>query len=154
MRSLLRLGAVALAAMVALAGCGGGGDSTTTASISKAKFVKEAKAICEKGQEKLHAGFRALIAEKDAQRSRPEEEEEWVNKVIAPNLTREVSEIRALGMPEGDEARVESLLAAVEDGLHKLQENPQAVLASSAEKFSKAIKLANAYGLEACAQNY
>jgi hypothetical protein len=152
-RWLYALGAVALlAAAIAVAGCGGG-DSTTTASIGKAEFIKKAEAICERGQQKLHSGYEALINEK-AHRSTLEEEEEWVERVIAPNLTQEVSEIRALGMPKGDEARVEGLLEAVEDGLRELQENPQSVLASSAEKFNKAIQLENSYGLQVCVQNY
>jgi hypothetical protein len=152
-RLLVSFGAAVALVMVA-AGCGGGGDSTTTASISKAEFIKKADAICKKGQEKLHAGFETLINESGAHRSRLEEEEEWVNDVIAPNVHREVSEMRTLGAPKGDEGRIESLLAAVEGGLRRLQENPQSVLASSAKTFSDAIKLETEYGLQTCAQNY
>jgi hypothetical protein len=140
--------------VVLVAGCGGDTEDSSAAPISKADFVKETEAICKKGQARLHAGFEALINEKEAHRSRLDEEEEWVRKVIAPNITRETSEIRALGTPKGEEEKVGRLLAAIEAGLHNLEENPQSVLASSAKTFSKAIKLETAYGLEVCAQNY
>lgn len=141
-------------ALLVAAGCGGSGDnSTTTASIGKAEFIKKANGICEKGQERLHTGFETLINEK-AHRSRPEEEEEWVNRVIAPNLRREMKEIRELGTPGGDEGQVEALFGAIENGLNRLEEKPEEVLSSSHEVFSEAIKLATAYGLAACAQNY
>jgi hypothetical protein len=145
----------AFATMVAAAGCGGdSGNGTTTASIDKAEFVKRANAICTEGQEKLQTGFEALTHEQSASSSVAAKEEEWVNRVVAPSISQEVGELRALGTPRHDGGRVEALLAAVEDGLQKLKADPKSVLATSAKKFAVAIGRAEAYGLDACAQNY
>lgn len=150
-RSLTLLVCVA-SLVVLVAGCGG--SSETTAPISKAEFVKKANAICVAGQERLNAGFQAITNEQSAVRPLAVEEQEWVNRIIVPSISREVAEIRNLGAPAHDNGQVEALLAAIEDGLRKVQEDPKAVLATSAEKFAKATKRATAYGLDACAQNY
>ena len=48
---------VALAALVA--GCGDGDDSDTTATLTKAEFIKQGDRICEKAEEQSEAQLRA-----------------------------------------------------------------------------------------------
>jgi hypothetical protein len=145
-----------LAMLLGLAGCGGGnGDQSTTASISKATFIKDANAVCVKGEEKMHSDFVVFSNEKnDNPNPSKAEYEEFIDRVVAPDSTRLIGEIRALGVPAGDEGRVEGMLAAVEEGLQKAKENPEFVATRTNEIFANATKIATAYGLPACAQLY
>lgn len=154
-RNLVMLvGAVALAIVVV--GCGGDGSGETkTASLDKAEFVKRANALCTKGQEKLHSDFVAFSTKKnDNPNPSRAEYEEFIDKVVAPNLNREIAELQALGAPVGDEGQVGAMLAAVKEGLRGAEERPEMVTIGNSKLFAKAIKLAAAYGLTACAQSY
>jgi hypothetical protein len=45
-------------------GCGGGDDTTeTTASLTKAQFVKQGNAICENGNREIDASFEEFTKE-------------------------------------------------------------------------------------------
>jgi hypothetical protein len=152
-RRCLALLAAALA-VVPAAGCGGS-DSTTTALIGKAEFIKKANAICTKDAKKMHADFVAFSTEHNDNPSPSKSEyEEFIAKVIEPHMTRQISEIRALGTPKGDKRTAEEILSAVEEGLQKAKEKPELVTTHNIEIFGKAIRLATAYGLAACAQTY
>jgi hypothetical protein len=154
-RRLFALLACALVSALVAAGCGSDSGDTATASISKAEFVKQANATCEKGREKLHTDYLVFSREKNGQRvpSRAEYEE-YIDRVVAPNLNRLGSQISALEVPEGDEDQIEALLAAIDEGLENAEAKPESVLANNAEIFSKAIKLATAYDLAACAETF
>lgn len=142
-------------ALVAV-GCGGSsGDDATTSSISKVEFVKGANAICKKGAEKLHTDFLAFSSERsDNPKASPAEYEEYIDRVIAPDLSREVAEMRTLGVPEGGEEQVETMLSAIGEGVENAEAKPTAVITANRALFSNAIKLTTAYGLAACAASY
>jgi hypothetical protein len=146
----------ALAVVLAAAGCGGSSDGGTTSSISKAEFVNQANAICQSGHEKLHTDFLAFSKEKGGNPTPSKAEyDEYIEKVVAPDLGQEiVSEIRALGVPEGDNGSVEAMLTAVEEGVAKAKEEPRLALEDNGVTFAKAIKLATAYGLKVCAETF
>lgn len=146
----------ALTLVLVVTGCGGGSNGgTSTAVLSKVEFVKRANALCAKGQEKLHSDFIAFSTEKnDNPNPSRAEYEEFIDKVVAPNLNREIAELQALGSPKGDEDEVEAMFAAVEEGLQGAEEKPEMVTIGNSKLFAKAIKLAAAYGLTACAQSY
>jgi hypothetical protein len=152
-RGFLGPAAVALAAWV-LSGCGSG-DTTTTASLSKAEFVRKANAICAKDAQRMQKDFQAFSSEhNDNPNPSRAEYEEFIAKVIEPNLTHQIRTIRALGSPASDAGTVEEILSAVEEGLRTAGEKPELVTRGNAEIFGKAIKLAATYGLTACAQAY
>lgn len=155
-RSLvLLIGALAVAVVIVGCGGGGGGSSTATASIGKAEFVKKANAICAKDEKKMHTDFAVFSSEhNDNPTPSRGEYEEFINQVLEPNMTRQINEIRGLGTPAGDEGGAEEIIAAVEEGLQKAKERPEEVTTHNAEIFAKAIQLATAYGLAACAQTY
>ena len=154
----LLIGATITALIVG--GCGSGGDESesknvTVSSISKAQFIKKVNTICKKGNEKIHSDYLEFSHEKnDNPTPSKAEYTEFVNRVVMPNVTREIDEIRTVGAPEGDEERVEEIIVALEEGLEKTRENPQLALSANREIFAEAIKFAAAYGLTICSETF
>jgi hypothetical protein len=143
----------ALAVALPVAGCGGGGggESSNGPTISKAAFVKKADAICKGSIERIEKSFVAYLR-KSGGGIHPGKaaEEELVGKVLVPSVKREVKELRALGAPSGDEARVDAIVEALEEGVETAESDPKAVTNSSEVVFGIASRLAKEYGLEAC----
>jgi hypothetical protein len=137
---------------VALVGCGGGGvDSSTGPTISKAAFIKKADAVCMHGNSRMEAAFADLLVEnKKIQQPSQADQEALVGEVLVPNIKREIKEIRAFGVPDGDEDRVEGFLEALEEGVETAERNPKVVVSSSEAIFGIPSRLAKEYGLEVC----
>lgn len=147
-------GALIAAAMVialAVAGCGGGDSSTASSSISKEKFVTKADAICKKGTERMQAAiFAALKHPRNLTKVSKTEQEKIVATAMVPSVSREVKELRALPIPEGDEEKVDAMLTALEEGIETAERDPEAVTKSSDAVFGISSRIAGEYGLEAC----
>lgn len=148
----LLAGVLAIALVV---GCGGGDDDEATASsITKAEFIKQADAVCEKTTKQAQADFRAYLKEG----ARIEEEELSaedyaaivVETVMTPNYEQEFEELRDLGAPNGDEDEVEKLIVAREEDLEAAQAEPERFARESEKVFAQSSKLAKEYGLQAC----
>ncbi|HEY6551234.1 MAG TPA: hypothetical protein VIY71_08565 [Solirubrobacterales bacterium] len=141
-----------LALALLVAGCGGGGDDSSTGpTISKAAFIKKADAICSGGNKRMEASLAHFFQEgKKIKRPSKADFEELVGKVVVPNLRQEIKEIRALGAPSGDEDKVDEILTALEEGLETAEGNPQAAVDSSEVVFGISSRLAREYGLEVC----
>lgn len=146
------IGLIAAVLALGLITGGCGGDSST-ASITKAVFIKKADAACEKGNRRLQADFATYLKSgKAAKASEPTEADysELVATVVAPNLEQEIEEIRALGAPSGDEEQVEAILEAREESIEKAEANPELMSGNGDELFTKPRKLAREYGLKVC----
>jgi hypothetical protein len=138
--ALLLLGALTL-----LLGCGGSGDSTST-SLTKPQFIKQAKAICEKAErEQLELATQYLKKHPGA------EEEEMIIPAGVPPLQKQAEQLTALPAPAGDEAKVDAFLAAFEEGIKDMEANPQDALSPASNPFKKANELGEKYGLTNCA---
>jgi hypothetical protein len=150
-RGSIALAAVAMVAFTALAGCGGASDSNRGGSISKQAFIAKADAICKKGTERLQAAiFDVLKSQRNLAKVSKAEQEKIVTTAIVPSVNQEVKDLRALGIPEGDEEKVEAIVAALEEGAETAERNPEAVTKSTDAVFGIASRIAGEYGLEAC----
>jgi hypothetical protein len=146
---LIALVAGALAICLVAAGCGGGDSST--ASITKAEFITQADAACKKGEKQIETDFAAYIKEhKDVKNPSEDDYTELVETILVPNATQEVDDIRALGVPSGDDEQVESMLTAFEGAIQTAEDDPQAVIKDTEKVFSESSKLAKEYGLKVC----
>lgn len=167
-KSLLLFAAIAV--VLAIAGCGGGGDSgssestasgaETTSSgkpvqsgdLSKDEFVKQADAICEEGKKQSLEKMSAYMQQHGASgEPTPELVVEAVKAVFIPEVQSQIDEIRALGAPQGDEAKIEAFLDAMEAGA---KEAGEATVSSSTQfghSFKHSADLAREYGLDGCA---
>jgi hypothetical protein len=147
---LIALFAALVAVALIAAGCGSSDDSTTdsTASLTKAEFLKQGNAICDAGNKEINAGFNEFLP-KGKEPSKAELDEA-METVLIPSVTKQVEEIRALGAPEGEEEAVEDFLVGAEEELEKGEEEP-AYLATDSS-FNKTTQEAKAIGLTSCAE--
>lgn len=130
------------------AGCGGGGDGTS--SLTRAQFIKEGNAICKKSEEEKAKALRALIAKVDPKKQfSMERKEQLVRTVIIPPYEQTIEDLKGLGAPEGDEEKVEEITQEMEKVAKEVKADPS-VAVTSVEQFEKANKLATDYGLTNC----
>jgi hypothetical protein len=140
----------AAVAALALAGCGGGDNGTTskeaTSSLSKAEFLKSGNAICAQVFEEIDRQYGKL-----SKKSTDAELNEQAQEIVPPLVTKLVNRLRTLGAPQGEEARVKKILAALEEGVETAEEDVSTVRGSQGEfAFEEGYEMLWAYGLDRC----
>jgi hypothetical protein len=140
--------AVGILAVLVAAGCGGGDDETT--ALTKSQFISQGNALCkEKEQERLNEINKKVAALKPNETFSDAKQTKMVETIIIPNYEELISEMEELGAPEGDEAQIEKITAAMKDTQKKLEEDPEEAI-FSVQMFEKPNKLLEAYGLKSC----
>jgi hypothetical protein len=144
-----------LAIALLAAGCGGGDEETeSTASLTKAQFIKQADGICKAGEEEIEVKFESFAKEHKLSDKTPpshKESEEAANTILIPAIAGEVKEIRGLGAPSGESEQVDELLSSVEAALDGARKDPVKFIESEGEgEFAKANRMAREYGLKVC----
>lgn len=158
-KALLAIGmAIALAA--AVAGCGGGDDTTASGdssvqALTKPEFIKQADKVCKDGEEALEDEGEKFAEENDVDIENPtdEQKEEVITEVIGPALHKQGEELAALGAPEGEEETVEAIVDALESGADEIENDP-AILIEGKDNppLEEASELASDYGLTECGE--
>lgn len=137
------------------AGCGSSDNSESTASLSKAQFVKQGNAICRKGNAKIESEFEAFAEKHQLQKQKKPSEpvlEEATETILVPQISNQVAEIRALGTPEGDEGEVDAILSGAEEAVAEAEEDPATFAEGESPKLKEVNKEARAYGLTVCGE--
>lgn len=148
-------GPIALIAVVAavalVVGCGDN-SSSSAGSISKEEFIVKADAVCKRTNARMEKAFGEFLkANKDIKKPNDPALVGLVGDVMVPNIKREIEELRALGIPDGDEEKVEAIVAALEEGQETAENNPKVVTSASSDTvFGIASRIAGEYGLETC----
>jgi hypothetical protein len=146
------VGVVAIAAIVA--GCGSSDDESS--SLTKAQFVAQADAICKAGNAEIESEFEAFAKKNNIDENEEPSKAQKVElseTILAPNVTNQAEEIRALEAPSGDEDEVSAMLDSLDEGVEEVEANPQAPFESKQPNpFGPANKLAQEYGLKVCGQ--
>jgi hypothetical protein len=132
---------------LAAAGCGSsstGGTSSASTSGAKSEFVAKANAICVKTNAvtepaRLKLGYAPNLARVDVA----------VKKTIAPAIQAEITQIKALPAPSGEQAEVTNIVNLATDGLAMLKRDP--AIFEVGDAFLKFQKVAHPYGLTSCA---
>lgn len=138
--------AAALLLALTIASCGGSGDST--ASLTKAEFIKQADAICEA------ADGAQVVALGRVEKENPGNMENVAvqKKILAtaglPPVQQEAEEIADLGAPSGGEDEVAAIVDGIEKAIEEAENDPTALESS----FVAVDKLAARYGLKACSE--
>lgn len=143
-RRLKVVAVLALFSVVSLIGVGCGGGS---GSLSKAEFIEQADAACEKADKAQLAAIPQvpISGSRDSQAN----EEKVVLMAALPPVQKEAEEIAELGAPAGDEQEIAAIVKGIEDGVAKAEEDPINGLESA---FSAVDKRAAKYGFKACSE--
>lgn len=139
----------ALAALVVVAGCGGGDGSdssstTAAAALTKDEFIAQADQICSDGD----AAIQTAQADFGPKGPSPDDLDAFVTDTLVPNLQSQHDGIAALGVPEGDEDTISSLLDSLQSAIDSLQSDPSSV--TSTDAFTDVNQQAQDYGLQKC----
>jgi hypothetical protein len=151
----ISLAALVLASGALAAGCGSSDSSTssssssTTAALSKAEFIKQADAICTKGNQAINAAQKKAFGPGKPSKSQVEQ---FVNDALIPSIQTQISGVKALPAPAGDEATVTKMLDDSQAALDKAKQDPSALL-SGGGPFAQANQELKAYGLKVCGQS-
>jgi hypothetical protein len=145
------VGAVLIAAALVVAGCGGGSStgSDNGAALTKAQFVKQANAVCKKGQQEREAGVNELAEEVKPGADPGELPKKGLVEAIIGPLHNMVENLAALPAPEGDEEQVEEIVEAYRKPVEEIEEDEN--VAFNGALFEEASEKALKYGLEDCA---
>ena len=139
--------AAAVAMAIALAGCGGSDESTTTPEpLSKTEFIAEADQICAEANDSLEA---AIDDASSSGEPSPEVLTELIADTLLPTVQDAVDQIRALGAPAGEEEQVVEILDSFDRSIEEARADPEAALNSSSP-FEEAEQLAADFGLQDC----
>lgn len=120
------LAAACVATLLALAGCGGDSSSApaeTAPTLTRAEFLKQAKAICEKGTDRIDVLY--ARASRRAPKNDPGERfmNEAAARIVIPVRREELRKLRALGVPREGGRKVEEFLEALEEGIERGEES-------------------------------
>lgn len=130
------------------AGCGGGGEDTST-SLTKAQFVKQANAICANYNKQMAADFSKYAKEQSGGGSTQISPAEAVAKATIPATKEELEDLRALPVPSGEEEKVEALLERRQEALEKIEDEP--LFKTAGDPFEEFNQPLTDYGLTECA---
>ena len=147
---LIAMTAGVVAIAVIAAGCGSSSNDTTSA-LTKAEFISQGDAICEKGNKEIETGFEAFLKENGI-KGEPSKAQgvELSETVLIPSVKSQSEELRDLGAPSGEEGEISAMLDALDEGVEEAEEDPEALLASESDPFGPANKMATEYGLKVC----
>jgi len=138
----------AIGTALVAAGCGGDDDETTTAAPSKQEFIKQADAICAKGDKQINQEGEQVFGK---QRPSKQEIEQFGTDTVVPNVQGQIDGVRALTPPQGDEEEVSAFLDSAQEALDKVKQDPSVFAQREGNPFAEAEKLAKEYGYEKCA---
>lgn len=138
------------------AGCGGGDDGSTSATVTsgdsgaptKAEFIEQGDEICTKANAVELAGVTTVERARGFKPGHAElSQTEELRLVIMPAIRIEVQEIAALVPPKGEEDKVNAIVSAYRAAV---KEKIPAVLDGVSRRYDKAFELAKKYGFKVC----
>jgi hypothetical protein len=144
-------GAIAIALIAVVpAGCGSDDKSSSDNAPTKAEFVKQADAICQKGSKEIDQKGKALFG--GGQKPTSAQQKQFATEVLLPNVEQQVSGVDNLTPPKGDEDQVNAIVTTAHAAIEKGKSDPAALLSDKDDPFAKTNKLAREYGLKVCGQ--
>jgi hypothetical protein len=152
-RAILSRGAaflVLISAGLVVLGCGSSSDDNAP---TKAAFIKQADAICKKGNQDINTQAHEFFKKEKIARNEQlnkQQASQLASEIILPNVQKQVDGVDGLTPPKGDEATVQAVTDAANEAIDKSKQDPVALLSNKSGPFAKANKLAKDYGLKVC----
>ena len=145
------VGTVAIAiAFLALAGCGGDDETTTSGdvaavevestSMSKTEYAARAQKICTDEIAKIADSVRKAI----------KNESQLSSATVLPPIEGMLEKLIALGAPEGQVEQIEAFLTALQSDLKAAETSPSAAPSDLGADFEQSGTLAQQSGIPAC----
>ncbi len=131
-----------------LAGCGGGDESSTT-TLSQSEFAARASAICRPVNQQIEAAAHKYLG---SGRPTSQDFEQFVNSAVVPDTQQVIDGLKGLTPPASQSATYSALLDELESVNDQLKANPQR-LAQQGDPFAKSNQLAKQSGLDGCASD-
>lgn len=149
------LGCLLLMAAI-VSGCGGGdGDGSSAATaLTKAEYIKQGDAICEKARQKKIAGLKTALAEiaaSGAEKLTTSDQEELLEEYVLPPFSRMSQELAALEGPSDPKAAAVPM--TFQKVIKELQANPE-IVSTKPNAFVEADEVAGEYGFKVCNEIY
>lgn len=149
----LILGVLVVTAIV-VAGCGSS-DSSSTASLTKSEFIKQAEVICKKGDVEIERGLQRVVAKSGSSGSLDSAgQEEAVTVVLLPSFQTQVERIDAIGTPEESGEEAAEIVEGVETAITEAEADPTVILVSAKSPLRAPKEQAANYGFKTCFQHY
>jgi len=148
--------AIALAVLVAGAGCGGDDEEITTGDVSKQEFIAQADQICAEGDREIERAGREYFGPGGGagleEGDEPTEDQfvTFIEETVVPNIQGQLDDLRELEVPEADADQIEELYDTAQDNLDELADDPGAFAGGDSNPFQEANRIARDYGLEDC----
>jgi hypothetical protein len=127
----------------------GGGDGGGGAPLSKAAYVKQGDAICEKVPLRFSQTLTTLEKESKGKKLSPAEAN---LKAAVPPLYTAAEELEGLTPPSGQEAKAEAIIDALEGAAKGLEAKPTSELSGPKSPFAEFQKLSKEFGFKACSE--
>ncbi len=144
-----------LAVVLMVSGCGGSADSSETVKLSKAEFIRQGDAICEKARQAkaadLEVEIQRISREGDLEELTLRDQEDLVLNVVLPTFEQMSAELSALNGPSSPGAR--AVARAFARTVSELKENPE-IVTTRRNVFYTADEKAAAYGFKVCNEIY
>ncbi|CAN5542062.1 hypothetical protein BH20ACT19_BH20ACT19_12990 [soil metagenome] len=141
---------IALLATGAGAGCGGDEEEP----LSKAEYIKQGDAICEKFGDMIDKEAEEAFADLGPDEEPSEEQlTTFVEDIAKPNVEDQLSELRDLPAPEADEDELNGVYDDVETALAKIEDDPLVILEEGEDPFEEPNDAARAYGFKECGES-
>jgi hypothetical protein len=135
---------LALCASLGFAACGGGDDEDKP---TKAEYITQADAICQKGDEEILAEAQKQFGNKQPSEA---DVQTFTREVSIPNIEKQRDQLKDLEKPEGDEDELDALYESLDKSIETAK-NTDGPLDESI--FADTNKKAQAYGLKECGSN-
>jgi hypothetical protein len=154
-RPLALLALLASIAALAVAGCGGGDDSTsasTSAELTADEWVAQADQICAQGDKDQQAAIRQFFQDNGistSQQPTAAQFQQLATEVVIPSIEEQINAVEALPVPEESADQVDAFVEQADADLEKLKSDPSQVIDEGA--FDETEKLARELGLQNCA---
>ena len=153
--TLGRMAAVAAAAALGLAGCGGDDETTTTdaaptdagaAALSADAFARQANAICAAGSRTLQQAANSTFTGGQPSAAALQRYADFA----VPSIQLQIEAIRALPAPEDLQDRVADFLDTAKSDVEKVKADPSLFAAGDTDPFANTNEAAAALALDQC----